>query len=314
MKQYLSIILTSAALAFGLTSCMDTYTEPVLDEFSIFAKTSVGEVNTTIADVKAKYCSTNRGATYSRNASNWEFKVEDDLVFEAVVVSNDGQWGALYQQVILRSMDGPECLIDGHNVGHCIQLGVKNTCLYPYFQLGQRLKINLRGLYVGAYSKTPKIGFPYFTSAGNHNLGPMPFEMCATNIELVGKPNVDCEECRPVSLLDEKGDTWLRASANQNYRFSPLFATVRGHFPDADGKAILAPEELEDAGFAVDRALRLDNGSTVTVRTSTGNELSHIVMPMERVVIRGILSFYDGWQMQFRDINDLKVIPDDCWE
>lgn len=308
MKRYLSILLMSAALLGGMTSCMDDFDEPDLKEFSIFSQTSVGSVNTTIDQVKAKYCQSNRGATYSRNSSNWEFKIEDDQVFEGVVVSNDGQWGAMYQQVILRSLDGAETMVNGVNVGQCIQLGVKNTCLYPYFQIGQKLKINLKGLYVGVYSKTPKIGYPYFTSSGNHNLGPMPFEMCATNIELVGTPNEDCAECVPVSLLDKDGDTWLRASANQNYKFSPLYATIQGTFDEADGTSILAPDELEDQGYAVDRTLSLlTNNSNVTVRTSTGNELSHIVMPKETVVIRGILSYYSGWQIQFREINDLKV-------
>lgn len=299
----------SAALAAGMTSCMDDFDEPDLQEFSIFSKTSVGTVNTTIAQVKDKYCKSNAGATYSRNSSNWEFKIEDDQIFEGVVVSNDGQWGALYQQVILRSFDGSDVVINGAKAGQCIQLGVKNTCLYPYFQIGQKMKINLKGLYVGVYSKTPKIGFPYYTSSGNHNLGPMPFEMCATNIELVGAPDPSCAECLPVSLLDNAGDTWLRASANQNYLYSPLYATVRGTFDAADGTAILAPDELEDQGYAVDRTLSLlSNNSNVTVRTSTGNELSHIVMPKETVVIRGILSYYSGWQIQFRDINDMKVI------
>lgn len=309
MNRIHSIILTAVALLIGATSCMDDHDAPVLDDFSIFSAQPVGEVNTTIAAVKARYCSTNRGATYSRNASNWEFRIDDDLVFEAVVISNDGPWGALYQQVILRSLDGTDCLINGRNVGHCIQLGVKNTCLYPYFQIGQRLRINLRGLYVGVYSKTPKVGFPYFTSAGNHNLGPMPFEMCATNIELVGQPDPDCVECRAVDLSDATGADWLKASAHQTYLYSPLFATIHGTFPEADGSAILAPDELEDAGFAVDRTLRLSNGTYVTVRTSTGNELSHIVMPREKVRIHGILSYYQGWQVQFREVNDLLVIP-----
>ena len=311
MNRYLTILLTVVLLSVGLTSCMDDHEMPDLSEFSIFSPTSVGTVNTTVAQVKDRFCKSNAGATYSRNASNWEFKVDEDLVFEAVVVSNDGQWGAMYQQVILRSLDGEQLLIDGHNVGHCIQLGVKNTCLYPYFQLGQKLRINLKGLYVGVYSKTPKIGFPYYTSAGNHNLGPMPFEMCATNIELVGKPDPDCAECVSVSLIGKDGCAWLSLKANQSYKYSPMLATIDGHFPLADGKATLAPEELEDAGYAVDRTLKLMDGkSTITIRTSTGNELSHIVMPKERVIIRGILSYYDGWQMQFREVNDIKVVLD----
>lgn len=307
MKKYLSILLMGVALMMAcLTSCMDSYDEPDLKDFTIFSQQTVGQVNTTIAEVKAKYCSSNRGATFSRNSTNWEFRIEDDLVLEGVVVSNDGQWGALYQQVILRAMDGPDNVVLGQNVGHCIQLGVKNTCLYPYFKIGQRLRINLKGLYVGVYSKTPKIGFPYFTSAGNHNLGPMPFEMCATNIELIGEPNPDCAECRPVDLSDMPGVNWLKASANQTYLHSPMYAVVRGTFDEADGTAILAPEELEDAGFAVDRTLTLANRSTrITVRTSTGNELSVIVMPQDEVSITGVLSYYTGWQMQFREVEDM---------
>lgn len=304
MKRYLSLLLIFAAL----TSCLDEHDAPLLEDFSIFSPTSVGSVNTTIADVKSKYCSTNSGATFSRNSSNWEFLIQDDLVFEGVVVSNDGQWGALYQQVILRSFDGSSLQINGQNAGHCIQLGVKNTCLYPYFQLGQRLKVNLKGLYVGAYSKTPKIGFPYFTSVGNHNLGPMPFEMCATNIELVGKPDPTCAECQPLVLNDASGCSWLKGSTNQKYYNCPIFATVQGRFDVADGKAVLAPDELEDAGYAVDRSFSLDNGTRITVRTSTSNELSHIVMPQQKVSITGILSYYDGWQIQFREVDDMKVI------
>lgn len=309
MKRYLSIIMMSAALLGGMTSCMDDFDEPDLKEFSIFSQTSVGSVNTTIDQVKAKYCQSNRGATYSRNSSNWEFKIEDDQVFEGVVVSNDGQWGAMYQQVILRSLDGAETMVNGVNVGQCIQLGVKNTCLYPYFQIGQKLKINLKGLYVGVYSKTPKIGYPYFTSSGNHNLGPMPFEMCATNIELVGTPNPSCTECQPVDLTGSTGDAWLRASANQKYTYSPLYAKIQGTFDVADGSAILAPDELEDQGYAVDRTLSLlSNNTNVTVRTSTSNELSQIVMPTGKVEITGILSYYSGWQIQFREVDDMKVI------
>lgn len=288
----------SFVLTVGMTSCMDDHEEPNLNGFSIFSPRSVGTVNTTIAEVKARYCKSNAGATYSRNTANWEHRIDHDLIFEGVVVSNDGQWGALYQQVILRS-------IEADGTDQCILLGVKNTCLYPYFSIGQRLKVNLNGLYVGAYSKTPKIGFPYFTSAGNHNLGPMPFEMCATNIELVGKPDPNCRECVPIDLTDEKGNAWLKASANQTYQNSPLYVTVQGRFPLADGTATLAPEELEDAGFAVDRDLQLSNLSLITVRTSTGNELSHIVMPKNNVRITGILSYYTGWQIQFREVNDM---------
>lgn len=300
MKNILSTIIMGAALTLGMTGCMDDFDAPNVSDYSIFSQKSVGEVNSTIADVKAKYCESSAGATYSRTSSNWEFKIDEDVIIEGVVVSNDGQYGALYQQVILRSFEGADNLVNGSNVGHCIQLGVKNTCLYPYFAIGQKLRINLKGLYVGVYSKTPKIGYPYFTSMGNHNLGPMPFEMCATNIEKVGEPNPDCPECVPVDLTGNKWPT-------MKPQFSPMYATIRGSFPDADGKAILAPDELEDAGYAVDREFKMTSSTLkMTVRTSTGNELSQIVMPSEEVTITGILSYYSNWQFQFREPGDMK--------
>lgn len=287
-------------MGLALSSCMDDFDEPNVSDFTIFSKTSVGTTNSTIADIKDKYCASSAGATYSRTSSNWEFKIDEDVVIEGVVVSNDGQYGALYQQVVLRSFEGSENKVNGVNVGHCIVLGVKNTCLYPYFEIGQKLRINLKGLYVGVYSKTPKIGYPYYTSMGNHNLGPMPFEMCATNIEKVGEPNPTCAECQPVDLT---GDNW----PTMKYQYSPMYATISGTFPEADDKAILAPDELEDAGYAVDREFKMTNSTLkMTVRTSTGNELSQIIMPRKEVTITGILSYYSNWQFQFREPGDMK--------
>lgn len=293
------------ALTVGMSSCQNDFDEFDAKDYSIFSKTSVGEVNTTIDEIKDKYCAASTGSTYSRNSSNWEFKIEDDEVFEGVVVSNDGPWGALYQQVILRSFDGEAVTVNGQNVGHCIQLGVKNTCLYPYFAIGQKLRINLKGLYVGVYSKTPKIGYPYFTSSGNHNLGPMPFEMCGTNIQKIGEPDPSCAECQPVDLTGVQKSGW----PNMKYFNSPMLATIKGKFALGDDKSILAPDELEDQGYAVDRDFTLTTGAAkMTVRTSTSNEISHLVMPTKSVTITGVLSFYSNWQMQFREIDDMKVI------
>jgi len=305
MKHLFSNILMGAALILGMSGCQNDFDDLDVKDYSIFSKTSVGEVNTTIADVKSKYCQNSNGCTYSRTTSNWEFKIEDDQIFEGVVVSNDGPWGALYQQVILRSFEGADNKVNGLNVGHCIQLGVKNTCLYPYFVIGQKLRINLKGLYVGVYSKTPKIGYPYFTSSGNHNLGPMPFEMCATNIQKIGEPDPTCAECQPVDLTSVSKNAW----PSMKYNNSPMLATIEGKFALGDDKSILAPDELEDQGYAVDRDFTLTTSAAkMTVRTSTSNEISHLAMPSKKVTITGVLSYYSNWQMQFREIDDMKVV------
>ncbi len=304
-------------MAFSpLTSCLDDVDDPVTESFSVTSPTSVGEVNVTIEELKHRYCTIDvrTNATYSRNTSNWEFLISDDQVFEGVICSNDGPYGNLYQYIFVRDM-----VADGSD--QCISIGIKNTCLYPYFPIGQRVRINLKGLYVGAYSRLPKIGFPYYTSSGNHNLGPIPLEMCATNFQLIGEPDPDAPECKPIDLTGANGgingNSWLGDKSNQTIDSYPTIATVEGRFVLGDDVSILAPDELEDAGYAVDRDFDIlapsgTKSVRISIRTSTGNEISHLVMPRDKTVrLTGVLmfdSYNSRWQMNLRDVNDFVVL------
>jgi len=202
MKKYLYIPLCTVLLT--LCACMDNHDEPNTDEVLVTSATSVGDVNTTIGELKAKYCKNSSGADFTRNNSNFFTKIEEDVVITGVVAANDIS-GNLYQTILLRNIE-----TDGTD--QSIILGIKTSGLYNYFPLGQRIKVNLKNLYVGCYSKVPKIGEPYYTSYGNLNLGAMLFDRCATNIELVGKPNASAPELTPVVPTD----SWLRSSSNKD--------------------------------------------------------------------------------------------------
>lgn len=315
----------SLGFALSLTSCYDDIADPDTSDYvhKIQSSDTLWTVNTTIKDIKYKYGSNNgkveRPAPwnndsihYSRNTSNWETKITEDLVFEGVIAANDGQFGTLYQLLLIRNIDSistPGTIID-----HAIDVEVKFTCLYPLYPVGQRVRINLNGLYAGAYSRVPRIGYPYFTSSGNHNLGPIPLDLFKEHIQFVGTPDPTCAECQPIDRTGAEGDAWLRATANrQTVEFYPTLATIQGIFTEADGTAILAPDNLEDAGYGVNRTFKLlSNTSTVYVRTGTGNELSNIVLPVgDTVQLTGYFvydSFDDKWQINLRDTSDFKII------
>ena len=228
--KFLSIIAV-AALGLFTTSCMDDHDEPNTDDFVVTSPTDIGEVNATILSVKEQFCVDASKADYSRNASNFYTKVNDDIIIEGVVCANDIS-GNLYQTLLIRNIDDPTKAGDpAHD--QSIILSVRSTALYPYFALGQRIKINLKGLYAGIYSKTPRIGMPYKTSSGNINLGPAPFESLKTNVQLIGKPNADAPELIPLDKTGQTGDAWLRASANKTYENTPILATVRGMIKEA---------------------------------------------------------------------------------
>lgn len=329
--KYLSIIAVLSL--FTTTACMDSHDEPPVtitgNEDNI--NNDFGEPNATILDIKAKYCKSADGADYSRNSSNWYTEIKDDIVIEGVVCANDIS-GNLYQTILLRNIDETKAADDPAR-DQSIILSLRSTALYNYFKLGQRIKINLKGLYVGVYSKTPRIGMPYKTSSNNINLGPIIFEtFMEKNLEVVGSPNTNAPELTPLDKTDDAGKAWLRATANRNYENCPLLATVRGTIKEAseanrnvlskgteedvlgmeetlsaNGKKIFGPYELHDAGYGVDRTLELGNGSSVTIRTSTKNRVSFVELPEDTRSYTGILSYYDTWQLQLRDTDDISA-------
>lgn len=293
MKKIFKLFMAAFAV-FGLTACMDEYDEPNTDAFLTTSPVSVGEVNYSIAQLKQ-----DKASLFSQN--NAFEQVTDDLVIEGVVAAND-EGGNLYQTLLLRDIDTSRDANDPLR-DQAIVLAVKTTWLTPYFPLGQRVKVNLKGLYIGVYSKLPKIGQPYYTSSGNLRLGPMLLQLCSTNVELVGKPDPDCAELKPVEL----SPAWLRASGNQNYMNYPQLVTVTGTLAEADGEAIFAPEDLQDAGYGVDRTLTNSvNNTKVTIRTSTQNDIAFTIMPQGEHSFTGLLSYYSNWQVQLRSVNDIK--------
>lgn len=307
-------MLISAALVSP--ACMDDYDEPDTSNFLITSQESVGETNTTIYGLKNKYSSV------LTNNNTFQL-ITTDVVFEGVVCANDAG-GNLYQTLIVRNIDTTQTAgTDAYD--QCISIGIKNTFISPYFAVGQRIKVNLNGLYIGNYSKVPKIGQPYYTSAGNLRLGPMLLEMCKTNIELVGTPDASALELVPVDLTDQTGTNWLTNSVNQTIYHTPMLATVRGKIAENQGgqaliaatgalsgdveplPKIFAPEALYDAGYGVDRTLNLELASkTLTIRTSTQNDCSFLRLPSDTRSYTGQLTYYDGWQLTFRSVDDVE--------
>lgn len=331
MKLPLLSIIAIALISLTNISCMDDHDTPDTNNVLVTSKNDIGQVNASILDVKQQFCADASKADYSRNSSNFYTKVKENIIIEGVVCANDIS-GNLYQTVLLRNIDNSKAATDpAHD--QSIILAVKSTALYPYFKLGQRVKVNINGLYAGIYSKTPRIGMPTVSSAGNINLGPMLFEALATNVQLIGTPDPNAPELTPLDKTDADGKAWLRASANKSYANSPILATVCGDIKEAlpenrdnlekgtakdvegkvetvsaNGKKIFGPYELHDDGYGVTRNIALGNGSTVEIRTSTKNRVSFLELPETTSFYTGILTYYSNWQIQLRDTTDVSNV------
>ena len=311
MKKIYSTLLFGCLTVLPFTSCMNDLDDPNTDGYIITSPTSIGEVNSTIAEVKDKYCANSNDADVTFGDANFYTKVKEDLIIEGIVVAND-EGGNLYQTLMLRNKKngGDETIV----------LSIKNPFLSPYFAMGQRVKVNLKGVYVGCYGYMPKIGQPFKTSKGYFRLGPMLMQLCATNVELVGKPNLKAPELEAVDLTT-KGIKGLEKS----YKTVPMLTKLQGTMDDVQGfkkdvpaigeksgkpeqlPKIFAPEVLYDDGFAVNRDMTLDAGhSKVILRTSTQNPIAFLPIPEDSRSYTGILSYYGrDWQFKLRSVKDI---------
>ena len=132
----LNIYTALLIAALGLGSCMnedwqapDFGNNPPYGNNEIIPSTSN---KITIADLKAKYANV--------FSSNGYKLIEEDLQLHAVVNGND-QGGNLYKQISIQDETGG------------IIVGINGTDLYAFMPVGQKIVINLKGLYIGAYGK-----------------------------------------------------------------------------------------------------------------------------------------------------------------
>lgn len=315
LSSRLATLLCSLLVVFALTACMDNVDAP--NGTPQITASSLPATNADILSVKQKY----RTAITGNNTFE---QVKEDVVFEGVVVANDVS-GNLYQTLIVRHIGSTP----GAQDDQCISLGIKSSQLYPYFPVGQRIRVNLKNLYIGNYSKTPKVGRPYYTSSGNLRLGPMFMEDVATNIALVGQPNAQAPELTPRDFTTNDGLSWLDNRTHQSYLNNPMLVKVRGSIAEVSasqkndaatgqlsGKKeplpkVFAPRELYDAGFGVDRHLYLNPESSahqveVSLRTSVRNAISFTPIPEGDKFYTGVLTYFTSWQLQLRDTKDIQ--------
>lgn len=234
--------------------------------------------------------------------SNVHELFKDTVIIEGIVVANDKS-GNLYQSVYLaeEKSDGSA------DPTKMIQLALKNTCLWPYYQVGQKVRINVNDLYIGCYSYVPKIGQPYYTSKGNLRLGPVLIEKAKGHIYLDGKPEKYAQKVAPLEL--KENDPILTDKKSQNYENCPMYVTVEGNFELNDTTKHLGDYDEHDDGYGVNRDFKIGS-TTIAVRTSTQNEVSYISLPAKNVKCRltGILTYYNGWQLQLCDKSCFKII------
>ena len=271
--KYLSILALSL---LTVTSCMNDFDEPDFKE-PPFGNNAIGEANTTIAELKAKYAST-------ISASGVK-EVTEEIIIEGVVVADDAT-GNVYKQFIINDETG------------AIIIGVNDVGLYAMVPVGQRVRIDCKGLHVGGYGKMAQVGGLY-----EGKIGRMAKSTFREHIRLVGEPSMVQPELVPEVI----NDTYF---TNENKENLAKFVRLENvEITEANGTELWAPEELA-YNNVVERHIKMGKTNLV-LRMSTYADFANEAIPDGKLNINGVLTRYnDYWQFVISSTSDIEQIAE----
>ncbi|MBQ5895667.1 MAG: hypothetical protein IIW75_03740 [Bacteroidaceae bacterium] len=270
--KYLSMLALSLVMA---TSCMNDFDEPTFEQ-PPFGNNEIGEATHTIAQLKSQYATIISGNSVQ--------EVTDDIIIEGVVVAND-ETGNVYKQFIINDETG------------AIIIGVNDVGLYAMVPIGQRVRINCKGLHIGGYGKMAQIGGLYNGKVGRMNKSVYP-----KHVRLVGAPDLNQAEMQP-QVINESFFT------NENKNNLAKFVRLENvTITEANGTELWAPEEKKNSSNVVERNIKMGN-TKIVLRMSTYADFANEPIPSGSLNINGVMTRYnDYWQFVISSTNDIEQV------
>lgn len=290
--KYISVFVM---MLCAMTSCMNNFDAPDLEN-PPYGNNSIGESNTTIADLKTKYSSVIQSNGYEQ--------IVDDVIIEGVVVANDVT-GNVYKQLVINDKTG------------AIIIGINDVGMYAVLPVGQRVRMNCKGLYIGGYGSLAQLGTKYYnTKYSEFQIGRMSKTDFQSHIRVVGKVDSTQEELIPFEVTEE-----FLADKN-NKALAPIYVVLKNvSIDEADGERKYAPEEeqISDTNTAVERNVYVGS-QKVIFRLSTYADFANDKMPVGKFDITGVLTRYrnpgsnsdskDYWQFMLTSTDDMVPVTE----
>lgn len=284
-KTRIYIALVLGALCLG--SCMDEdWKAPDFGDNPPYGNNEIvpnKAVQTTIAELKTKYASV--------ITSNGYKLIEDDLQLHAVVNGND-QGGNLYKQISIQDETGG------------IIVGINATDLYAFMPVGQKIVINLKGLYIGGYGKMAQLGAEY-----NGGMGRMEQSIWEKSVRLVGDEftSTNGDETTTIQMT-AKADTIDFSAPKDHNSMIGRIVKISNVEISGEGTQTLAPEDgsVRLTSNCANRNIKGTEAKDIVLRTSTYSDFASRPIPAGKVDIYGVCTYYNGtWQILMRTNSDM---------
>lgn len=296
--KYIKFIVAALLLGGIATSCMDDDWNDPTGENAPFGNNNIVEDNSKIISIKELKAKT--VDKFEASVANGLVEITEDWQLKARVTGNDIQ-GNIYNEVAVEDESGEGLLI-------CIQKGG----LYGFLPVGQKILVNLKGLYIGLYGNNVQIGMPYTNSSGRTFPSRMAFNIWNEHFKILG--TADASKVQP----EEFDVTKLKDVAYIKSHRGKLMTLKNVEMAKADGKLAWAPEADKDAGNGVSRTVKINGKaqSLMVVRSSSYADFAAKAMPTGKVNLTGIFTVYATnpskygytWQILLRSDSDIEEV------
>ena len=223
------------------------------------------------------------------NTNDQNALVDKDIKIKGRVTANDIR-GNIYKQFMMQDETG------------AIIVAVNESGISGYLAEGQEIIIDLKGLYVGGYSRQPEIGVPY----NGNSIGRMQKDVFQKHFKFANNT------IQPVQPIE------FDVNMNMNDNCAKLVTIKNVTFADADGMSTYTPGDssVTILGGCVNRKLAQFAESKLVIRTSTYAKFAANKLPYDEVNkrphvvnITGIATRYrDTWQVLIRKESDIEIV------
>lgn len=258
-----------AAMVAILAACNDNFETPPM----VYPTTNL-KANTTIADLKTKYWSTDRNYVNTVGLAD----NNEHVIIKGRVVSEDAS-GNIYNSIVLQDETG------------AINISVVQKNLTSAYKFGQEVLVDCTNLKIGGYNSLMQLG-----GEGTYNGAPSMTFMEATTFEEHAKangiPNPAKVDTLTLSLNDiDAGRT------NRDFLIANQSRLVR--IPDVTFET---PGQPWATDKNTDRYAKNADGKRINVRTSSYATFKEAKIPTGTGEVVGILSYYGSdWQVLLND-------------
>lgn len=275
-------------VAGGLSSCQDSYDAPGLQD-----PVATLKPNTTLMELKEMISSE---AGSAANAAILAPTRDDGehIIIHGRVISCDAS-GNIYQSLVIQDETT------------ALNLSIRQANMWSWYREGQDVVIDVTGLYMGFYNGLYQLGWlgEYHEAA---SLTFMSWDMFREHSELDGLPTDDVVDLtfqdpwpadKPYCLVTNNiGE--INSFAGGTAKIMSQLVEIQNVTWENAGVDTFAPYQE-----SVNRTIIDSYGNSLTVRTSGYSNFYNTVLPLGQGNVRGILSYYNGWQLLLRDIDDV---------